>query len=103
VLLSHAWRGNFRELENVVRRAANDAAAAGATAIDAPHVKLAGPSDPEALLHAAAQARWTLRQLSDAYIALVLDEAGGNVTEAARRLGVARKTLYARRNGRTIP
>ena len=97
VLLSHAWRGNFRELENVVRRAANDAAAAGATAIDAPHVKLTGPSDPEALLHAATHARWTLRQLSDAYIALVLDEAGGNVTEAARRLGVARKTLYARR------
>ena len=37
-----------------------------------------------------------LRQLSDAYIALLLDEAGGNVAEAARRLGVARKTLYAR-------
>ncbi len=103
VLLSHAWRGNFRELENVVRRAANDAAAAGATVIDARHVKLTGPSDPEALLHAAAQARWTLRQLSDAYIALVLDEAGGNVTEAARRLGVARKTLYARRDRKTIP
>jgi two-component system NtrC family response regulator len=100
VLLAHAWRGNFRELENVVRRAANDAAAAGAPAIDAPHLKLAGASDPEALLHAAAHARWTLRQLSDAYIALVLDEAGGNVAEAARRLGVARKTLYARRGDR---
>ncbi|HEX5854052.1 MAG TPA: helix-turn-helix domain-containing protein [Thermoanaerobaculia bacterium] len=33
-------------------------------------------------------------------MALVLDEAGGNVAEAARRLGVARKTLYARRKGR---
>ena len=32
-----------------------------------------------------------------AYIALILDESGGNVAEAARRLGVARKTLYARR------
>jgi DNA-binding NtrC family response regulator len=105
LLLSHAWRGNFRELENVIRRAANDAAAAAATAIDAPHVKLTGPSDPEALLHAAAHARWTLRQLSDAYITLVLDEAGGNVTEAARRLGVARKTLYAHggRPKRTFP
>jgi len=100
VLLGHAWRGNFRELENVVRRAANEAAAAGAPAIDERHLKLAGPSDPEALLHAASHARWTLRQLSDAYIALVLDEAGGNVAEAARRLGVARKTLYARRKKR---
>jgi two-component system response regulator HydG len=99
VILGHAWRGNFRELENVVRRAANEALAGGAAAIDASHLKLAGPSDPEALLHAAAHARWSLRQLADAYIALILDEAGGNVTEAARRLGVARKTLYARRTG----
>jgi two-component system NtrC family response regulator len=99
VILGHAWRGNFRELENVVRRAANEALAEGAAAIDAGHLKLAGPSDPEALLHAAAHARWPLRQLADAYIALILDEAGGNVAEAARRLGVARKTLYARRTG----
>jgi two-component system response regulator HydG len=99
VILGHAWRGNFRELENVVRRAANEALAGGAAAIDASHLQLAGPSDPEALLHAAAHARWSLRQLADAYIALILDEAGGNVTEAARRLGVARKTLYARRTG----
>jgi len=97
VILGHAWRGNFRELENVVRRAANEALAEGAAAIDAAHLKLAGPSDPEALLHAAAHARWSLRQIADAYIALILDEAGGNVAEAARRLGVARKTLYARR------
>jgi DNA-binding NtrC family response regulator len=97
VILGHAWRGNFRELENVVRRAANEARAGGDAAIDAVHLKLASPSDPEALLHAAAHARWSLRQLADAYIALILDEAGGNVTEAARRLGVARKTLYARR------
>ncbi|MEO8586395.1 MAG: sigma 54-interacting transcriptional regulator [Acidobacteriota bacterium] len=99
VILGHAWRGNFRELENVVRRAANEALAEGVAAIDARHLKLAGPSDPEALLHAAAHARWSLRQLADAYIALILDEAGGNVAEAARRLGVARKTLYARRTG----
>jgi DNA-binding NtrC family response regulator len=97
VILGHSWRGNFRELENVIRRAANEALAEGAAAIDAAHLKLAGPSDPEALLGAAAHARWSLRQLADAYIALILDEAGGNVAEAARRLGVARKTLYARR------
>jgi DNA-binding NtrC family response regulator len=99
VILGHAWRGNFRELENVVRRAASEALAEGARAIDAAHLKLASPSDPEALLHAASHARWSLRELADAYIALILDEAGGNVTEAARRLGVARKTLYARRTG----
>jgi DNA-binding NtrC family response regulator len=97
LLLAHAWRGNFRELENVVRRAASAASAAKAPAIDAPHLALASPSDPAALLSAAAHAGWSLRQLSDAYIRLVLEDAGGNVAEAARRLGIARKTLYERR------
>ncbi len=96
LLLAHPWRGNFRELENVVRRAAAAASAAKAAAIDAPHLSLAAPSDPDALLAAAAHAGWTLRRLSDAYVRLVLEDAGGNVAEAARRLGIARKTLYAR-------
>jgi two-component system, NtrC family, response regulator len=97
LLLSHAWRGNFRELENVVRRAAASASAAKAAAIDAAHLELAGPSDPAAVLASAAHAGWTLRQLTDAYIRLVLEDSGGNVAEAARRLGIARKTLYERR------
>jgi DNA-binding NtrC family response regulator len=61
------------------------------------HLELAGPSDPAALLAAAAHAGWSLRQLTDAYIRLVLEDSGGNVAEAARRLGIARKTLYERR------
>jgi DNA-binding NtrC family response regulator len=97
LLLSHAWRGNFRELENVVRRAAASASAAKAAAIDATHLELAGPSEPAAVLAAAARAGWTLRQVTDAYIRLVLEDSGGNVAEAARRLGIARKTLYERR------
>jgi len=96
-LLSHPWRGNFRELENVVRRAASSAAVRGG-AIDAADLRLAEPSDPEGLLAAASHAGWTLRELADAYIKMVLDDAGGNVAEAARRLGIARKTLYGRRS-----
>jgi DNA-binding NtrC family response regulator len=79
-----------------VRRAAAAASAARAAAIDVPHLALASPSDPAALLSAAAHAGWSLRQLADAYIKMVLDETGGNVAEAARRLGIARKTLYTR-------
>jgi len=97
VILGHAWRGNFRELENVVRRAAAAAVSARAAAIDAAHLEISGPSDPAALLAAAAHAGWTLRQLTDAYLRLVLEDSGGNVAEAARRRGLARKTLYERR------
>jgi len=93
-LRAHPFRGSFRELENVVRRAALEARAAGAAAVDATHLGLLSAAEPEALLAAAARDRWTLRRLGDAYVALVLAETGGNVAEAARRLGIARKTLY---------
>ncbi len=95
-LRSHPFRGGFRELENIIRRAVLEVTATGATAVDEPNLGLLSGSDPEAILMAASRSGWTLRRLTDAYIALVLAEAGGNVAEAARRLGVARKTLYAR-------
>jgi DNA-binding NtrC family response regulator len=94
------WRGNWRELENVVRRAALEARDAGAAVLDASHLRLIGPDDPEALLSEAARTGWSLRRLSDAYIDVVLEETGGNGAEAARRLGIARKTLSERRRGR---
>ena len=99
-LRAHPFRGGFRELENVVRRAVLEATARGAAVVDEPHLGLLSASDPEALLSAASRSNWTLRRLTDAYVALVLAEAGGNVAEAARRLGVARKTLYARGTSR---
>ncbi len=95
-LRAHPFRGGFRELENVVKRAVLEAGAQGADAVDEPHLGLLSASDPEALLAAASRSSWSLRRLTDAYVALVLAESGGNVAEAARRLGVARKTLYAR-------
>jgi two-component system NtrC family response regulator len=95
-LRGHSWRGNWRELENVVRRATLEARAAGADAVDVEHLRL-GAGDPEALLGEAARSGWSLRRLTDAYIGLVFEETGGNVAEAARRLGIARKTLYERR------
>jgi len=95
------WRGNWRELENVVRRAALEAQAAKAAALDVSHLRLDAPGDPEVLLAEAARSGWTLRRLSDAYIDAVVEESGGNIAEAARRLGLARKTLYERRRQRT--
>jgi len=98
-LLTHPWRGNWRELENVMKRAALEATTGGGPTVEAVHLGLLDPSDPEALLSAASRSGWNLRRLTDAYIALVLEECGGNVAEASRRLGIARKTLYERRRG----
>jgi len=99
-LRTHPWRGNWRELENVVRRAALEARTAGADAIDSAHLRLGAGADPESVLSEASRSGWTLRRLTDAYIDVVLEESGGNVADAARRLGIARKTLYGRRRGK---
>ena len=52
-LRGHPFRGGFRELENVVRRAALEARAAGAGAVDETHLGLLVAAEPEALLEAA--------------------------------------------------
>ena len=98
LLASHAWRGNFRELENVVRRAAAAAAFARAAAIDAAHVELSGPSDPGAVLAAAARAGWSASASSPT----PTSEWSSKTREATWRrrpggFGIARKTLYERR------
>jgi DNA-binding NtrC family response regulator len=96
-LLSHPWRGNFRELENVLRRVVAETVRDPDAPIEAAQLGLVSADDPESLLVAAARSGWTLRRLTDAYMKLVVAESGGNVAEAARRLGIARKTFYERR------
>ena len=51
---------------------------------------------PESLLAAAVESRWTLQELTDAYIDETLRRAGGNRSLAAKRLGVSRKFLWER-------
>ena len=55
---------------------------------------------PRAILSAAVEKSWTLRQLTDAYIEETLRRACGNRTLAARRLGVSRKALWERERKR---
>ena len=94
------WEGNARELENAIERAIllaegreigpevlpNDGAADEAT--DA----LAG----EVLARQALEQQLTLGDLEDLYIDRVLEQTGGNKVQAARILGINRRTLYRR-------
>ena len=92
-LLHHSWPGNIRELLHVVERAALACSTPAATAQDLP----AGAfGSPRAILAAAVEKSWTLRQLTDAYIEETLRRACGNRTLAAKRLGVSRKALWER-------
>lgn len=92
-LLRHLWPGNIRELLHVVERAA---LAANRPEVGAEDLPMGGLGAPEAILAAAVERRWTLRELSDAFIEETLRRAGGNRTLAAKRLGVSRKSLWER-------
>ena len=82
----YAWPGNVRELRNVIERSlllgrlpAELLGAAGA------------PREPAAA--GGLPLDWSLAEVEKHHMLRVLDAADGNKSEAARRLGVSRKTL----------
>jgi len=98
-LLAYGWPGNVRELENVIERAITLSARPVIEAGDLPMLTAgagvsaaaAGPA-VEGVSLAEAKRRLTERFERDA-IAKALQETGGNVTQAARSLGLARSAL----------
>ena len=91
----YAWRGNVRELRHVVERAAILCDRETISPADLP-VELAYP-DP--LLDDLRPVLGNVRPLSEienSYIRQVVDLAGGNISEAARLLGITRNTIRAR-------
>jgi len=97
LLARHPWPGNVRELFHVVEKAVLTADGPIVAAADLPFGTL---GSTESLLGAAVERRWTLKQLTDAYIDETLRRAGGNRSLAAKRLGVSRKFLWERARGR---
>jgi DNA-binding NtrC family response regulator len=89
----HPWPGNVRELMHVVEKAVLGAEGEEIGPEDLPTGSL---GTPESLLASAVEDRWTLKELTDAYIAETLRRAGGNQSLAAKRLGVSRKFLWER-------
>jgi len=93
-LLRHPWPGNVRELMNAVERAVVLSRAEILT-----EEALSGFGDgegPGGEDEAGKRPRThrSLEELEKAAILETLEEAGGNKSEAARRLGITRKTLH---------
>ncbi len=81
-MASYPWPGNVRELRNFVERSL----ILGAFALDV----IGGRSAPPV---SADDASLTLEEVEKRHILRVLERVSGNKSEAARRLGVSRKTL----------
>jgi two-component system, NtrC family, response regulator HydG len=87
ILSNYSWPGNVRELENLVQRLT---AMVEGDLIDAPDLPAGMRS--ECFGNAAGLNR-TLEQVETEHIRNVLDSVSGNKTQAARILGIDRKTL----------
>ncbi len=88
-LAAHNWPGNVRELRNVLERAVLLATSPVLRRVD---LRLNGNGHAPAMVVPEASA--TLKQLEWQHVRRVLDEEGGNVPRAARRLGIPRSTMY---------
>jgi len=87
VLRAYSWPGNVRELENVIERAVLLTRDGTITPdVLPPHVR-GGEAGPSAAFQ-------KLDEMVDRYVAQVLAHTGGNHTEAARILGISRRTLH---------
>ncbi|MBP8808855.1 MAG: sigma-54-dependent Fis family transcriptional regulator [Kofleriaceae bacterium] len=98
-LVRYPWPGNVRELENAVERAI--------AVTDGPRIELeALPEEVSAVLRPrvtrGTEAQLSYREVVDLardrasreYLIALMQELGGNVTEAARRAGVERESLH---------
>jgi DNA-binding NtrC family response regulator len=90
-LRSQQWSGNVRELINAVERAAALAEHEVLT-VDDFCLQPSAPND--GFLDAAVAQDLSLEELERAYIKRVLAKMGGNKTQAAKVLGLDRRTLY---------
>ncbi|HLA77495.1 MAG TPA: sigma-54 dependent transcriptional regulator [Vicinamibacteria bacterium] len=94
ILMRHQWPGNIRELRNTLERAIVVASGHLIQAKDL-GLALAAATEPGA----AGGERSRLLSLSEVereHVARVLKATGGNVSQAARVLGIDRVTLYAK-------
>jgi len=87
------WPGNVRELENTVNRLAIFAPTGEVTLADVESEIHRNPESAEGEI-SVAPAPDRLMELERQHILQILKQTGGNRSEAARRLGIERKTLY---------
>jgi len=100
-LMAYSWPGNVRELANLLERAV--ALCDHDTLLPEDLGFPRGRDGIGALLSESAQASIPLDELERAYVGHVLDSRGGNKADAARVLGISRRTLYRKLLGSDLP
>jgi DNA-binding NtrC family response regulator len=100
-LLAYSYPGNVRELENLVERAAilggpGTIERRHFPALDRPAPRPGAAAPAPAAAPEIPEEGLSLENLEKELILKALEKAGGNKTQAARLLGLTRRTLYSR-------
>ncbi|MBI3129061.1 MAG: sigma-54-dependent Fis family transcriptional regulator [Candidatus Tectomicrobia bacterium] len=90
-LMRYSWPGNIRELENVIERAITLGAEGEIQPEDLPDVLRR--EEGEITLD-AIPVEMSMQEVEKAHIERVLKHTGGQVSQAARMLGIDRRTIY---------
>ena len=91
LMLKHDWPGNVRELENAIERAVVLARQDTLFPEDLP---FSDQFQRPNILRQASRGEWDLKKLEQEYILNVLADCSDNHSQAAKRLGIARNTLW---------
>jgi transcriptional regulator of acetoin/glycerol metabolism len=83
-MLNYSWPGNVRELENMIERGV----------ILSKNNVISLPELPQDIIHPTPAEGKTIEAVMRNHILNVLDEAEGNISKAAKILGIRRMTLY---------
>jgi DNA-binding NtrC family response regulator len=99
-MMNYDWRGNVRELENLIKRAIITTEGECITALD--FAARSGMASNKDILESAAETRLPYKEYLDnivrdaeqKYLVRVLKECKGNLNQVARIMDVDRKTIY---------
>ncbi len=91
VLMAHPWPGNVRELENVIERAT---VLSPGELIEKNVVMGSALEEAQQNINQLHADRPTLEKLEERYIKMIMSEVHHKKDDAARVLGVSRRTLY---------
>jgi Nif-specific regulatory protein len=92
-MLEHPWPGNVRELRNLMERLAYLTSGDRIEAEDLAFINAGGESDALHFDFNASLAEAT-HDFQQKYIKQTIDKAGGNMSKAAKKLGLHRSNLY---------
>ena len=96
ILKEYHWPGNIRELQNVIERALSLTDTRYVIPSDLPEYVLAGSNSRNYIKNApfkTAKRKW-LETFEKKYFSDILKDSNGNISHAAKKAGIDRKTIY---------